>query len=74
MGLRKVILKALKPFSEISEKELQDDFAQTEEEIVRDPYMQDVWVANCVDIISRNVGRADFNFSRASKRNPSIEE
>ena len=43
MGLRKVILKALKPFSEISEKELQDDFAQTEEEIVRDPYMQDVW-------------------------------
>lgn len=60
MGLRKVILKALKPFSEISEKELQDDFAQTEEEIVRDPYMQDVWVANCVDIISRNVGRADF--------------
>ena len=33
MGLRKVILKALKPFSEISEKELQDDFAQTEEEI-----------------------------------------
>ena len=26
MGLRKVILKALKPFSEISEKELQDDF------------------------------------------------
>lgn len=60
MGLRKVILKALKPFSEICEKELQDDFAQTEEEIVRDPYMQDVWVANCVDIISRNVGRADF--------------
>ena len=60
MGLRKVILKALKPFSEITEKELQDDFAQTEEEIVRDPYMQDVWVANCVDIISRNVGRADF--------------
>lgn len=60
MGLRKVILKALKPFSEISEKELQDDFALTEEEIVRDPYMQDVWVANCVDIISRNVGRADF--------------
>lgn len=60
MGLRKVILKALKPFSEISEKELQDDFAQTEEEIVRDPYMQDVWVANCVDIISRNIGRADF--------------
>ncbi len=60
MGLRKIILKALKPFSEISEKELQDDFAQSEEEIVRDPYMQDVWVANCVDIISRNIGRADF--------------
>lgn len=60
MGLRKIIFKALKPFSEINEKDLLEDFAQREEEVVKDPYLQDVWVANCVDIIARNIGRADF--------------
>lgn len=68
MGLRRFVYKALQGFAETFEADLHDDLERHESEIVTDPYMQDVWVANCVDLIARNIGRAEFEVHRNGMR------
>lgn len=60
--------KKLESFAERNAKDVAEDFATTQKEIVTDPYLQHAWLANCVDIIARNIGRADFEIRRNGRK------
>lgn len=48
-----------------------DDFAllvRSARRNVADPYRQHSWVANAIDLIARNIGRADFEICRDGKK------
>ena len=62
------VRKMFMSFSKLNQETLNDDFPETEKRIVSDAYLQDAWVANCVDLIARNVGRADFVVMKEGKK------
>ena len=62
MGLfnRRKPKKQLRSFSEISNESVADDFSVREKKTCTDPYLQHAWVSVCIDILTRNVARAEF--------------
>ncbi len=51
----------------LSAREIVEDFATTEEKTCTDPYLQHGWVSVCVDILSRNIARAEFEIQKNGK-------
>ena len=55
----------------LEESDLAEEFAslvRTARRNVADPYRQHAWVANSIDLIARNIGRAGFEICRDGKR------
>lgn len=67
-GIRRFVERRLLGFAELCGDDPRNDFGEAEGGAVTDPYMQDVWVANCVDLIARNIGRAEFEVRRDGVR------
>ena len=61
--------KTTESFEKINAETVADDFATPEKKTCRDPYLNHAWVSVCVDILSRNVGRADFEIQCNGKKN-----
>ena len=69
MGLfnRRKPKKQLRSFSEINNESVADDFSVREKKICTDPYLQHAWVSVCIDILTRNVARAEFEIKKNGK-------
>ena len=69
MGLfnRRKPKKQLRSFSEINNESVADDFSVPEKKTCTDPYLQHAWVSVCIDILTRNVARAEFEISKNGK-------
>ena len=69
MGLfnRQKPKKKLTSFSEINNESVVDDFSVREKNTCTDPYLQHAWVSVCIDILTRNVARAEFEISKNGK-------
>ena len=52
--------KTPRSFTEINNNDVADDFDSMEKKACTDPYLQHAWVSVCIDILTRNVGRASF--------------
>ena len=59
--------KKLRSFSEINSETVADDFSVPEKKACTDPYLQHAWVSVCIDILSRNVARAEFEIKKNGK-------
>ena len=69
MGLfgRKRREKKLRSFTDINNETVSEDFADVENRVCTDPYMQHAWVSVCIDILTRNVARAEFEIRKDGK-------
>ena len=69
MGLfnRRKTVKQLRSFSEINNETVADDFSVPEKKTCTDPYLQHAWVSVCIDILTRNVARAEFEIRKNGK-------
>lgn len=56
--------KKLRSFVEINSDTLSEDFGEVENHVCSDPYMQHAWVSVCIDILTRNVARAEFEIKK----------
>ena len=61
---KKQTSKKLGSFSEACEN---DDFKSHEKKTCSDPYLQHAWVSVCIDILTRNVARAEYEVSKNGK-------
>lgn len=52
--------KKLSDFEEQNAADIAEDFAVREKKTCNDPYLQHAWVSVCIDILTRNVARAEF--------------
>ncbi|MCR4626486.1 MAG: phage portal protein [Treponema sp.] len=52
---------------ELNNQSVQDDFLESENKTCSDPYLQHSWVSVCVDILSRNIARAEFEVKKNGK-------
>ena len=59
--------KRLRSFEEINAQSVGDDFGDVEKKTCTDPYMQHAWVSVCIDILTRNVARAEFEIRKDGK-------
>lgn len=59
--------KKLRSFDEINSESIADDFSVVEKKVCTDPYMQHAWVSVCIDIITRNIARAEFEIKKDGK-------
>ena len=59
--------KKLRSFSEINSETVADDFSVPEKKACTDPYLQHAWVSVCIDILTRNVARAEFEIKKNAK-------
>ena len=59
--------KKLRSFSEINSETVADDFSVPEKKACTDPYLQHAWVSVCIDILTRNVARAEFEIKKNGK-------
>ena len=60
--------KKLRNFSEINNETVADDFSVREKKTCTDPYLQHAWVSVCIDILTRNVARAEFEIKKNGKK------
>ena len=62
MGLKRFLRrgKKLSDFEEQNARDVSEDFAVREKKTCTDPYLQHAWVSVCIDILTRNVARAEF--------------
>ena len=62
MGLKRFLRrgKKLSDFEEQNARDVAEDFAIREKKTCTDPYLQHAWVSVCIDILTRNVARAEF--------------
>ena len=69
MGLfnRQKPKKKLTSFSEINNESVVDDFSVREKNTCTDPYLQHAWVSVCIDILTRNIARANFEIRKDGK-------
>ncbi|MDD7532964.1 MAG: hypothetical protein SPK18_00545 [Treponema sp.] len=69
MGLfnRRKPEKQLRSFSDINNESVADDFSIPEKKTCTDPYLQHAWVSVCIDILTRNVARAEFEILKNGK-------
>ena len=59
--------KKLRSFSEINNETVADDFSVHEKKTCTDPYLQHAWVSVCIDILTRNVARAEYEIKKNGK-------
>ena len=59
--------KKLRSFSEINSETVADDFSVPEKKACTDPYLQHACVSVCIDILTRNVARAEFEIKKNGK-------
>ena len=59
--------KKLRSFSEINNETVADDFSVRDKKTCTDPYLQHAWVSVCIDILTRNVARAEFEIKKNGK-------
>ena len=59
--------KKLRSFDEINSESIADDFSVVEKKVCTDPYMQHAWVSVCIDIITRNIARAEFEIKKTER-------
>lgn len=59
--------KKLESFEEVNNRTVADDFSSPEKKTCTDPYLQHAWVSVCIDILTRNVGRAQFEVRKNGK-------
>ena len=59
--------KTLQTFDQLNNETLADDFSTLEKKTCTDPYLQHAWVSVCIDILTRNVGRANFEIQKNGK-------
>ena len=52
--------KELQSFEQLNNQTVADDFAVRDKKTCTDPYLQHAWVSVCIDILTRNVARAEF--------------
>ena len=52
--------KQLQSFEQLNSETIADDFSIREKKTCTDPYLQHAWVSVCIDILTRNVARAEF--------------
>lgn len=52
--------KELQSFEQLNNQTVADDFAVRDKKTCTDPYLQHDWVSVCIDILTRNVARAEF--------------
>lgn len=68
MGIfRKRKQKKLRSFEQVNADTVAEDFADVEQKTCTDPYMQHAWVSVCIDILTRNVARAEFEIRKDGK-------
>ena len=69
MGLfnRQKPKKQLRSFSEINNETVAEDFSVPDKKTCTDPYLQHAWVSVCIDILTRNVARAEFEIRKNGK-------
>ena len=70
MGLftrKKESQKNLRSFEDINNDTVADDFSVHEKKTCTDPYLQHAWVSVCIDILTRNVARAEFEIKKDGK-------
>ena len=70
MGLftrKKEPQKNLRSFEDINNDTVADDFSVHEKKTCTDPYLQHAWVSVCIDILTRNVARAEFEIKKDGK-------
>ena len=56
--------KNLRSMNEINNEDVAEDFAVRDKKTCTDPYLQHAWVSVCIDILTRNVARAEFEIRR----------
>ena len=59
--------KKLRSFTEINNDTVADDFSVQDKKTCTDPYLQHAWVSVCIDILTRNVARAQFEIKKNGK-------
>ena len=59
--------KKLRSFEQVNADTVAEDFADVEQKTCTDPYMQHAWVSVCIDILTRNVARAEFEIRKDGK-------
>ncbi|MBC6712454.1 phage portal protein [Treponema sp. Marseille-Q3903] len=52
--------KQLQSFEQLNGETVAEDFSVHEKKACTDPYLQHAWVSVCIDILTRNVARAEF--------------
>ena len=57
---RKKHQKQLQSFEQLNGETVAEDFSVREKKTCTDPYLQHAWVSVCIDILTRNVARAEF--------------
>lgn len=66
-GEKRHLKKSLRSFNEINNETISNDFSAQEKKTCTDPYLQHAWVSVCIDILSRNIGRAQFEITKNGK-------
>ena len=59
--------KNLRSITEINNETVAEDFSVQEKKTCTDPYLQHAWVSVCIDILTRNVARAEFEIKKDGK-------
>lgn len=59
--------KTPRSFTEINNNDVADDFDSMEKKACTDPYLQHAWVSVCIDILTRNIARANFEIRKDGK-------
>lgn len=59
--------KTPRNFTEINNNDVADDFDSMEKKACTDPYLQHAWVSVCIDILTRNIARANFEIRKDGK-------
>ena len=63
-GKSKTKKKQLRTFDEVNNETVADDFSVVEKKTCTDPYLQHAWVSVCIDILTRNVARAQYEIKK----------
>ena len=64
---KKPLQKELQSFEQQNNETVAEDFAVQEKKSCTDPYLQHAWVSVCIDILTRNVARAEFEIKKNGK-------
>ena len=56
--------KQLRSMDEVNNEDVAEDFAVRDKKTCTDPYLQHAWVSVCIDILTCNVARAEFEIRK----------